>query len=255
LIFAAIGLIIIAGNLSLAVNRKVLEQKIAGNFKHEVTVGPAFYIFPNIIILNNIKIKKKLDSKEKTLFVLPKITINFSLRELFFNGLLNIYNITVHPSDISYYAVSQFIEDNIQEILGLIRKSAGGDMNIRIKEALLDFDRKGRPDYVATEHHIRIRGDSIKIVGLFRTDLYEYPEQNGGIGRRIAKGWPLGYQLNGQLLTNGLAFDHLIFKGGNVYSKLWGSIKNNWLKIDGFMFVDTSRRDAKNPNSTYEKYG
>ena len=118
----------------------------------------------------------------------------------------------------------------------IIRNAPGNDIKIRIKETLLDFDRKGKPDYIVMELLLTIQDESMVGTGFFRADQYRFSDHGKENVQRIAQGWPLWYQLKGQLKSDGLQVDRLIFKGENLYSKLRGGIRGGLLKVNGFAF-------------------
>ncbi|MCK5260392.1 MAG: hypothetical protein KAJ70_04960, partial [Candidatus Omnitrophica bacterium] len=252
--FIIICMITIAGNVSLAVNKATIEKEVDGYFTHDISIGPILYIFPNYIVLNNIVIDKTHIPLKGSSFVLSRMAMRFSFLELLLNGFLNVSKVTVYPSEINYYALSQFLEDNFQEILEIIRNSPGDNITIHIKETLLDFDRKGQPDYIAMEFLLRIQDNSVEGTGFFRADQYNFSEQKTGKVQRVVRGWPLWYRLKSQLKPNGLEIDHLIFKSGNLYSKLWGSIRGGIVKVNGFTFMNTAKKHFEEEEYSSSRY-
>ncbi|MCK5083988.1 MAG: hypothetical protein KAR31_13855, partial [Candidatus Omnitrophica bacterium] len=236
------------------VNKDVIEKGVDGYFTHDISIGPVFYIFPNYVILNNIVIEKTHIPSKNSSFVLSGIAMRFSFWQLLLNGFLNVSEVTMYPSEVNYYALSQFLEDNFQAILQIIRNSPGNDITVRIKETLLDFDRKGRPDYIAMELLLKIQDDSAEGTGFFRADQYRFSDQKAGRTRRIAQGWPLWYKLKSQLKPDGLEVDHLIFKSGNLHSKLWGSIRSGMVKVNGFMFMNTAKKHFNEEEYSSSRY-
>jgi len=254
LFIVPIGMIMIAGNISLAVNKDAIDKKVAGQLNHKITVGPIFYVFPNHIILKNIKIEKPVSSLGRSSFAITKVGLRFSFWKFLFGGILHITDMTLYSSEVSYYALSQFLEDNIQNILAIIRNSSGNDIKIRIREIQMDFDRVGNPDYIVMEHLLVIRGDMVEGAGLFRTEQYRLPVGNGGTTQRNVNGWPLLYKLKGHLKPDGLEIDQLILKSGNYYSKLWGRAFGGSLKVNGFMFMDTTKHISSESVNSFSHY-
>ena len=249
-----VGMITVAGNVSLAVNKSGVEKEVDGCFTHDISIGPVFYIFPNYIVLNNIIIRQTQASSKDSSFVLSKMVLRFSFREMLFNGFLNVSKVTMYPSEVNYYALSRFLEDNFQEILEIIRNSPGNDITIRIKETLLDFDRKGQPDYIAMELLLKIQDDYMEGTGFFRADQYSFSGPKAGKVQRIAQGWPLWYRLESRLKPDGLEIDRLIFKSGNLHSKLWGSIRGGIVKINGFTFMNTAKKHFDKEEYSSSRY-
>ena len=252
--FIIICMVMFAGNVSLVVNKDVIEKGVDGYFTHDISIRPVFYIFPNYVILNNIVIEKTHIPSKNSSFVLSGIAMRFSFWQLLLNGFLNVSKVTMYPSEVNYYALSQFLEDNFQAILQIIRNSPGNDITVCIKETLLDFDRKGQPDYIAMELLLKIQDDSVEGTGFFRADQYRFSDQKAGRTRRIAQGWPLWYKLKSQLKPDGLEVDHLIFKSGNLHSKLWGSIRSGMVKVNGFMFMNTAKKHFNEEEYSSSRY-
>jgi len=244
----------IAGNISLAVNKDAIDQGVAGYFEHDISVGPVFYVFPNRIILKDITIKKEDLPLDRSTLIFPKMSVRFFFWDFLFNEGLHISDVTLFPSTINYYAFSQFLEDNYQKILEIIRNSPGHDIKIRIKETLLDFDRKGNPDYIAMEVSLVIQEDSFEGAGYFRADQYHVSSGNDDKIQRIAKGWPLWYKWQGKIKSDGIAIDHFILKSENMYSKLWGSIHGGLMKVNGFMFMDTTTQNTSEAEFSVSRY-
>lgn len=245
-----IGAIAIAGNVFLTVNQETICDGIDRYFTYGISVGSISYVFPNRVVFKDIVIKKANSS-----FALSKMAISFSFWDLCLNGILDVSDVVLYPSEVDYYALSQFLEDNSEEILEIIRNSPGNDINIRIKEVLLDFSRKGHPDYIVVELLLNIQDDFIVGTGFFRADQYQFPDKKGKKSRRrVARGWPLWYRLEGQLKPDGIEVDHLIFKSGNLYSKLWGSVHSGLLKVNGFTFVNTAKQDFNGADYSVSRY-
>lgn len=241
IVVVLIGMITFAVNIYLSTHKDAIERQVDGYFHHEISIGSLFYIFPNCVLFNSVTVKAKDPSFGVSAFVLPRMSFRFSVWDLLRKRLLNISRMTIYPSDVSSYAVSRFLEDNYQKILEIIRNSPGNNIKINIKEALLDFDRKGQPDYVAMELVLAINNDYLVGTGFFRTDQYSFAGGGRGRAKRIAEGWPLWYRLDGLLLPDGIEIDHLILKSGNLYSKLWGSLRSGLLKVNGFTFMNLTR--------------
>lgn len=238
-----ICLITIAGNIFFILNKDIIDEAINGYFIKNISVGRILYIFPNYIMFRDVVIGTSTVSSGPSAFALPKITVRFSAGRLLTRRLFIISNVRVYPSEVSYYALSRFLEDNFQKILEIIRNSSGNDIKIRVMETLLDFARKGNPNYVAMELHLSIRGDAMEATGFFRTDQYRYSVHAGERIRRTAKGRPLCYKLKAQLKPDGLEVDRLIFKGGSLYAKLWGNLRGGSVKVNGFTFMHTAKSD------------
>lgn len=241
---AFIGVITAAGNIFLAVNRDAIDKAAAGCFTHKISLGGIVYVFPGRIFLKNVSVQNPASPAEKTEFTVPKISARFSLRRLLFGRSLEITGVTLYSSRISYHPLSRFLEDNFQRILEMIRNLPRHDISIRIKETLLDLAREGRPDYAAMELALTLRDDAVTGTGLLRRDQYRFSSGNGGKAARVAKGRPLWYSLKGRLKSDGLSVDRLVLKRGDLYSKLWGSVRGGLLKVNGFLFADTSKRDS-----------
>jgi len=254
LTFAFIGIIMIAGNISLAVNRDAIDQGITGYFENEISVGPVFYVFPNRIILKDIAIQKGNLPLDRFPLIFPKASVSFLFWDFLFDGEIHISNVTLYPSKVSYYALSQFLEDNAQKILEIIRNSSGNNIKVQIKETLLDFDRKGNPDYIAMEFSLAIQKDFIEGAGYFRADQYDFTNGKGGEVQRTTKGWPLWYKWQGKLKSNGVGIDHFILKSDSMYSKLWGSVHSGLMKVNGFMFMDTTIQNSSSGEFSLSRY-
>ncbi|MBN1870458.1 MAG: hypothetical protein JW847_07795 [Candidatus Omnitrophica bacterium] len=236
-------MITIAGNVSLAVNKTAIEREVDNCFNHDVSIGPVFYIFPNYLILHHIVISKADDPLKASSFTLPKTVMSFSFVDMIFNGFLNVSKVTLYPSTVSYYALSRFLEDNFQEILEIIKNSPDKNIVIRIKETLLDFDQQGQPDYIAMELLLKIRNNLMEGTGFFRADQYRYSKSQGEETQRTAQGWPLWYKLKSRLRPNGLEVDHLILRSQVLHSKLRGGIRGGMINVNGFVFMNSAKKD------------
>jgi len=254
LIFAFMGVIMIAGNISLAVNKDTIDEGVARYFEHNISVGPVYYVFPNRLIFKNITIKKKELSSEHPPLIFPGASVRFFFWDFLFDKGLHLSEVTLFPSNINYYALSQFLEDNYPKILEIIKNSPGNDLKIRIEETLLDFDLKKNPDYIAVELMLDIQGDSIKGAGYFRADQYRSTGQSDGRIQRISKGWPLWHKWQGQLKMDGIVVDHFIIKSDSMYSKLWGSIRSGSMKVNGFLFMDTTIQNSNENQYSLSRY-
>jgi hypothetical protein len=231
-----ISLTTLAVNIFLVQNKAVIDEAMNGYFVNHISVGRILYVFPNRMMFRDVVIGASTTSSGRPAFVLPRITVRFSLWKLLTRRLITISGVNVYPSEISYYALSRFLEDNFQKILEIIRNSPGDDIKIHVGETLVDLARQGDPNYVAMELRMLIRGDVMETTGFFRTGQYRYTVEGGGL-RRTAKGRPLWYKLKAQLKPDGLEVDRLIFKDEGLYAKLWGNARGGSLKVNGFAFL------------------
>jgi hypothetical protein len=91
-----IGMITIAGNVSLVVNKSIVEKEVDEYFKHDISIGPVFYIFPNYILLNDIAIKEPKTSLKNLSFSLSRVTLRFCFVELIIKGFVKFCKINVY---------------------------------------------------------------------------------------------------------------------------------------------------------------
>jgi len=247
-ILVAIGVITIGGNVFIAANKRIINQTVKDYFTYRIEISRIIYAFPNYIILKDIVFDKLNKDGTRLEAVLPGVAVRFSFMDYIFNQSINVSEVTLYPSTVNYFVLSEFLEENLEKIIELIRSSPEGDIKIRIKESLLDFDREGQPDYIAMELLLRIRGEKLEGTGFFRADQYSTWRENGVQKLfREAKGWPLWYGVKGDLKPDGFQAEYLIIKSGNLYSKLWGSFRGGLLKINGFAFMDTARDGSQLP--------
>ena len=256
LILGLLTVIIIAaaGNVSLMANRDMIAAEVNGYFDDNISIGSVYYVFPNKIIVTPVRVHKAALTPGASSLLLSGIAVRFSVWNLLATGKLSIPSVTVYSSKVSYYALSQFFEDNYVRILELIRNSPGNDLKVRILETLLYFDRQGVPDYIAMEIVLNFSGEMMQGTGLFRADQYSFSGNAGAKPVRTAKGWPLWYTIGGSLTPNGFSIDRLIFNSGNFYSKLWGSLQGGLLKINGFALMDSTKQNADEMDRSISRY-
>jgi len=244
----------IAGNISLAVNKDAIDEGVAGYLENNISVGPVIYIFPNQLIFKDITIKKSDSFSDQPPLIFPGMSVRFFFWDFLFDKGLHISEVTLFPSKVNYHILSQYLEDDYQKILEIVRNSPGNDLKVRIKETLLDFDRKGNPDYIAVELMLKIKEDSIEGAGYFRADQYHWTGGSDGKIQRVSKGWPLWYKWQGRLKMDGIVIDHFILKSESMYSKLWGSIRSGSLRANGFMFMDTTIQNSNENEYSLLRY-
>jgi len=158
---------------------------------------------------------------------------------------MRVFDVTLYPSTINYYSFSRFIEGNFTKIVQFIKNSPSGNMVVRVKKSLLDFNRKEQSDYVAMELHLSIQGDELEGEGMLRTDEYEYKDPISNDFVRVTKGWPLFYKFKGQMVSDGLDISQLIIKSDSHYAKLWGNVRGGDLAVNGFAFMDTTKYNSE----------
>lgn len=246
--------IAVAGNVSLLANRDMIAEAINGYLDYEISIGSVYYAFPDRIIIAPVRIKKTALAPDQTSLVLSGMAARFSVWNLITSGKLNVPKVTIYPSKVSYYALSQFLEDNYERILEFIRNASGKDLKVRVHETLLNFDRKGEPDYIAMELLLTLKDKKIDGTGLFRADQYRFAGHNGKETRRMTKGWPLWYKISGELMADGFLMDQFILNSGNFYSRLWGTLQSGLLEINGFAFMDTTKQNPDETGYSFAHY-
>jgi hypothetical protein len=244
----------VAGNVSLMANRVRIAEAINGYLDYDISIGSIYYVFPNRIIIAPLRIKKKTLAADPSSLILSGVAVRFSVWDLITSGKRTVPDVTVYASQVRYDVFCQFLEDNYERLLEIIRNSSGEDIKIRLHETLLNFDRPGELDQIAMEFYLSLRGESMEGTGLFRVGRYGPLKQGGKEAQRMIKGWPLWYKIHGTLKPDGFRIDQLIFTSGNLYSKWWGSLQNGLFKVNGFTFMDTTKQNPDEMGYSFSRY-
>ena len=254
LVLVVISMIIIAGNVSLALKKDAIEQMVDGYFTYKISVGPLFYLFPNRILFSHVLIEDKDRASENLSFILPKMTMRFGFWELLFKNTFNVYKVTLYPSRIRYAALDQFLKENFQTILEIIRNSSGNDMVIHLKESRLDLNRGERSDSIAAEIFMSVKGDIAQGTGFFRADQYQFSERGEGGARHVNRGWPLWYRFESRFDADSLDIDELVFKSSVLHAKLWGGMDSGRIKVNGFALMNTAKKELNKDEYSSSRY-
>ena len=235
-------------NILLGVSRSNLEEMAQTHITGRVHIGYIVYVFPHTVILKGVAVSPSDPSDANRALRIPALAAKFSLWDFVTRQDITIREISLwHPS-VSYNYFNTFLKENAEHLADLLRHMPRMDVTLTAREALLDFSKKeSPPDYGTFNFSFRLDGDTVLVKGTVRKDPYILTRGKGAAPQRIARGMPLAFDFKGFLIENGFLIDNLAFKRKNIYLKLWGSLQDRQLQLNGFSFIDTYSRDEYLP--------
>lgn len=208
-----------------------------------VEIGSIFYVFPNSIIVKNVRVTEA-GGKASRQFSIPVVIAQFSLAQLLRKHELAINSIGFRHPQIHYDYFSDFLRRDGKKILDFLLSLPRIDVRFGVKEAHVEFsENPQKPESRVLNFLFRLKGDTVLVNGNLRRDKYAPNADKGGLPERVAKGIPLGFEFKGILIDNGFLIDNLAFSRPNLYLKLWGSVQDKQLQLNGFSFLDTYSLD------------
>jgi len=245
-IITAIGLVTLAVNVSLSISEAILIRQVDRNLSHTISLGGFAYFFPNTLVIKNIEIKPKFISQwSDHVFKIPVLEGKVDLFNSLMNWELRIYKINIRRSQIPWAEFCEFLRQNHEEIIRLIKSLPEGNIEIDMQDTQFHLsERSAGPDYIDTDINFTLKDDWIHLYG----SLDPVQDKDSFFARRAKRKKSSKYQsflrfdLNGDYIPNGFILNSLTLNGPRLYTKLWGDLDGSILSIQGFSFLDTESR-------------
>jgi len=253
IIFALFVLVVsIIFNILLGLNKTKIVVAANTLISDTLDVGYMAYVFPNIVVIRNAVLVPN-DSMDPALVVkFPTITAEFSVLEFVLRQNVAVQKIKLYSPYIHHGYFSDFLKRNGKQLLDFLLQLPRIDFRFSVKDILWDFTvGAGSPDYVHLNFVFWMKKDTILVQGAARKDRYVYASKHktrwprkdpSGVLRgwqRQATGLPLEFDFKGTWAGEGLFIDHLTLARKNIYLKLWGSLFEEKLQLNGFSFLNT----------------
>ncbi|MGD9014497.1 MAG: hypothetical protein PVI33_00510, partial [Candidatus Omnitrophota bacterium] len=223
ILFIVIAIASIYLNNLIANYRSTIEENASRIFKQKISIEKISYLPPNFIILKNVAVQEYSLSGKRLPVFMQRIRCMFSIPLLIIKRDFVITRMSLNKSELYY----PFIKENGAEILEAFRSLAQEQpLKVKIRKAILNIPQIGAPDRETT----------------FNAEFAIAPNQSisssGSIGlESFFSSFPeltsLNYRLQGFLTDKGIIIDNLEFKTLSTRLKLWGTLENNCLSMNG----------------------
>lgn len=218
LVFVAVILVTLIISISLEASKGKIELLLNKYLGLRLSVGRIYYLPLNFIILKDVSIHGASLSSQP-LFV-KKATLAFSVRELISKRSFTVTKIYLNGPKVISSSSTSFLERDIEEIIiGAIDFLASRrSLKLEIKNGLLVSPREENlTTRIAINSTSKLEAGSLS--------------SSGSIG---LEGPSLDYSFKGHLIKEGITIENLEFRRANFYTKFWGELERNVLRLNGY---------------------
>lgn len=233
-------------NLILLFARKPLLAKLEPHTPVKVHVGGVFYMFPNIVWVNNISVGEKADDRLE----IGGVFVKFSVLKLLTKREFAATAVNVNAPRASAVFLRSFWKEYGEKITELVMAMPLQDVNVYYKDVQLRLSPEfGYRPVLQADVRFLLKGQKITLEGWLRRNRFRMEEK----GDRLASTERLfDFRYEGLLDHEGMVIDSLILHRPGVFAKFWGGFLNETLQLNGFAFVDTiTRLTQKRPVASY----
>ncbi len=206
-------------NIILLFSKDKLAHKASSSLTHSLKIGNIFYIPPDILLVQDLKIiSQNADAGPARL---PLIGLKFSLADLIFRQRVSVPAIAINEVFASRAFVSKFIHENGEHLASILRSLPKADILFLIKEAQLHFPQGAVTNTLHINLAVQVKGEEFYAKG----NIYQ-PEDLS----------PFILHANGRLTPRGTRLNQFSLERPKFYSNFWGEIRDGVLDISGYAF-------------------
>ena len=240
-----IGIIVFFISLTLLTNlilffaRKSLLIKLESQSPVKTEVGGVFYVFPNIIWINNIDLGEKEGHLE-----VGSAFVKFSLLKLITRREFSATAVNVNSPHASTVFLKDVWNKYGEKIIELVEKMPLQDVNVYYKDVQVTLlPENGHRGVLRADVNFLLRGQKVALSGWLRKDRFRMED---GHDRFISTARFFDFRYEGILDSEGMVIDSLVLYRPGIFAKFWGGFLNQTLELNGFAFVDTLTRLTEN---------
>ncbi|MFH0828060.1 MAG: hypothetical protein V1919_02710 [Candidatus Omnitrophota bacterium] len=229
IVLLVIFIILISCNLALNFQKNKISALANEFFAQKLTIGNLLYLPPGYVFAKDVVFIDKTNFSGKKIIAFPLLKFYFSPSQLLKTGKLVITDICVYNPYSVYQDLRDFVKNNSKQIWRFLLVLPRQDVKFRIKGAHVDFgSENGGPSYVNSHFFLKIKDGAFFGYGSFSRNLLNRSAEI-----------PFEYSFKGSLEANGITVNDLEVMRDNVYVKLWGSVRDLVLRVNGFAFLNT----------------
>ncbi|UCC94884.1 MAG: hypothetical protein JSW40_08750 [Candidatus Omnitrophota bacterium] len=237
-LFISSILIILTAGVTLLVNiflvfyNQSLTEQVSDFLGRKVSIGSAVYLPPNLIVLKKVSICKDASGSSEILVSIEKIRSAFSLGQFVQKKNVTITNLSLINPRGDYSKCVSFLTENFEQIIEFLMSLPREEVFRFIVNSgrLRKVSQTGLMRNLVIDATLKIRGDLVYSHGsLYMESIPESLQKS--------KPKPLHYRVSGSFLEDGFEVGELEFGQADSYAKLWGTLEQDILKLNGFLSI------------------
>jgi hypothetical protein len=234
LIFSVIILLTLAINIFLSKSRAAIEKELDNCLGKKFSIKRITYLPPHFITVSDITISDISGNEKKPAFFVPKTKLTFDLKKIINRKGFIFTKITFNNTKINQTPFNRFLKENKEKIKIFIESLSKDDpIIILLKNTSLISPQK---DNSHTNFNInaalKINSKYLISFGSINPERVFFKEDKLFLKHY---GQPLLYNFKGLFIGNNFIIDKAEIKKEKVYSKFWGMLKNDTLRLNGFL--------------------
>jgi hypothetical protein len=220
-----VAAVTIASNAILAVSKKRLNQTINSYFFKPISIGNAYYLPPNFIIISNFSISDSDTATNGNIVNIPISIFSFSLSRLALNKGFYVSALRCYGSAANLSTLFSFVKNNFTQILDFIKHLPKQDFIFSVQQAKLEYNRKYAPPLnIKADFFLKISGNSIAASGSLDEAKYAF---------------------NVLLTPAGISVEKFELARGELRCQLWGMANAKLAEFKGFIFTNNPNLPKK----------
>ncbi|MCP4653742.1 MAG: AsmA-like C-terminal region-containing protein [Candidatus Omnitrophica bacterium] len=237
LIFIAVAVAVIVSisfgvNIFLSVSKDAIASNLTQFLDTKVSVGKISYSAFNSITLRDVCLFESRLSEEPSI-CFGKIKSSFSLWQILTKKSLSINDIGFYDSTIQNEKMQSFLRVNGADLINLIYSLPKKDsFALYLKNLFVVFASEiGDTARISIDGEMKVEKKQISGFVLFVPGRLSFDD--GTVRVDI----PLTCRFTGDVKGGRVSIDNLEFKRNNTYTKLWGALEDNALRMNGFSYT------------------
>lgn len=211
------------------------EKGLSEYFNNTISVRSIRYSFPNVVILKDVKLQKKKETKDNLSLSLKDIRLSFSLKEFLKKRKFIFYQAYCLNPHL-FFNEDEFVfkkeRKSLQEIFNLVPQDK--EIKFVLRDVLITLKRpEDIKTFILADLTFRLdKGKKISLQGKIKTMTVE------AVGAEIEDfndREALKFDINGYIVNQSFSIEKAEFRLGDLYSKLWGMLDEQMLELNGLM--------------------
>lgn len=234
LIFLA--LVTLAANGILFAIKGRFSGRLIPQLIHRFSVGAAFYLPPNFLILKNTSFADP-SAERDALVRIAWVTAQVDLSESIRSRMPVLSNISCYGVEAQEVSLLPFLKENLTGIIDYLRELPVRDLRMRVQRARFDSRRqRGRSRRYLAQGDLEVSGGVIRIKGF--SDIVQYAD---GKDEALPLA-PLSFDGSIVSVPGGFVLESGEISRENLYLKTWGRYEDDLVTLHGFVFMNSSFR-------------
>jgi len=241
--------------LSLAVNAALFFMRDSllsalDRFKPiEITAGPLVYVFPNTVVVKDIRVAGE---KQEPVLTLTNLLLSVDLWELMRTRKVKLSQLTIGHAFADQRSLWRLLRRYRRELIAVYYSMPHGDLNLNIQDLVLYQMTEGGKDYdkIVLSLKTSVQGERLEAKGTLSKSPADPVSR--GAGRERQSPTRTTIALTARIPPGHLEVEKVTLKNPFFHADLWGALQNEGFQFNGFFFFQHNPKDS-GPDGRFAK--